>query len=241
MIMDHQTIEPGKSFRIGMIFDISPGWHIYWTNPGDAGLATSVKLHVPPGFKVGKVVFPVPTQFPMPGGIICYGYNTQLMLIAQVTPPDDLKARQQIPITAETDFLVCERICIGGKQSTSEIYTAAKGSGPRNVELFDHWQSLIPTPADQSPFVQSVSNDDNSVMIIWQNPVTDVTFFPGTSDAMSIGNITVLNRESHTQILFVPKYYDKTKLALVSCVAGFIDPQGVHRAVEFPVSFKGNN
>jgi DsbC/DsbD-like thiol-disulfide interchange protein len=240
-VMDTAAIEAGKPFRLGLQYDIAPGWHIYWTNPGDAGLATTVKVHGPPGFAISPIVFPAPTEFVMPGGIICYGYNTQLMLIATVTPPSDLAGKQQVAFSADTNYLVCENICLPGKQSLTSLLPIGRGSGMRNVDLFNHWSSLIPTPAAESSLIKSITSDDSSVTMIWKEPVSDVRFFPGASDSVAIQRITVLNQGNQTQILFVPKYYDKTKLGPISCVADFIDPQGVRRAVEFPITLKGSD
>ena len=33
------SIEPGASFWVGLRQRIAPGWHTYWTNPGDSGRA----------------------------------------------------------------------------------------------------------------------------------------------------------------------------------------------------------
>lgn len=240
LLMDTGSISPGKPFRLGMVYDISPGWHIYWINPGDAGLATSVKLHLPAGFTASPIVFPVPTQFVLPGGINCYGYNSRLMLITTITPPADLKVGPQVSISADTSYLVCEQVCIGGKQTASDLFSTGIGSGARNVDLFDHWSSLIPVPARQSPLVKSVSFDDSSVNIGWTEPVTRTVFFPGPSGAVSLVKIDAITEGKQTQVLFVPKYYDKTKLSPISCVVGFLDSHGLHRAIQFPITLKGN-
>ncbi len=30
---------PGRSFDAGLRLKMKPGWHVYWLNPGDSGLA----------------------------------------------------------------------------------------------------------------------------------------------------------------------------------------------------------
>ncbi|HWB53736.1 MAG TPA: protein-disulfide reductase DsbD domain-containing protein [Tepidisphaeraceae bacterium] len=236
LVTDTSAIQGGKPFRVGLVFDIAPGWHIYWTNPGESGLATKAVFHFPPGFEVGPITFPVPSRFVLPGGILCYGYNSQLMLIANVTPPANLQPHQQVLASAETKYLVCEDVCINGKQDTSTMLSVSRNSGLRNIELFDHWSSLIPVPAGRSQLVKSATSEDNSVIIQWKQSVSEVQFFPGASQSVSIGHITVVNHDSKTEILFVPKYYDKSKVQPITSVVGFIDPLGVHRAIELPVS-----
>lgn len=238
LVMDTSVIVPGKPFHLGLVYDIAPGWHIYWTNPGDAGLATKAEIHLPAGFTSTPIVFPMPTQFVMPGGIVCYGYNSQLMLITTVTPPADLPAGQNVLISADTKYLVCESVCIDGKQNVSFNFPVGRGAGLANIDLFNHWESLIPVPANQALIVRAITPEDDSITIQWDLPVTEVQFFPGASTAVSIGHITVVPQGQETQILFVPKYFDKTKLAPLPCVVGFLDPHGIRRAIEFPLRLR---
>lgn len=37
LISGHDSIQPGRNFQLGLKFQLEKGWHIYWTNPGDAG------------------------------------------------------------------------------------------------------------------------------------------------------------------------------------------------------------
>ena len=35
-----------RSVRIGVLFDLDPGWHLYWRNPGETGLPTLLRWQV---------------------------------------------------------------------------------------------------------------------------------------------------------------------------------------------------
>ena len=41
VVADTAGVEPGASFRLGVLLEMEPGWHTYWENPGDAGLPTT--------------------------------------------------------------------------------------------------------------------------------------------------------------------------------------------------------
>src|SRR6185369_17626506 len=90
LLADVKTVEAGKPFHVGVRLHIKPGWHVYWINPGDAGLPTRVKFSLPDGFKAGELKYPLPVRFEQ-GGVIGYGYHDEVMLIAEITPPADLK------------------------------------------------------------------------------------------------------------------------------------------------------
>src|SRR5687768_8264465 len=70
LLADTSAVKPGSTFRVGVRLTLEPGWHVYWINPGDSGVATKVKIDAPEGFKVGDVCYPVPTKFDQPGQAI---------------------------------------------------------------------------------------------------------------------------------------------------------------------------
>jgi hypothetical protein len=42
---DVDSFELGKQFRLGLHFQLTKGWHIYWSNPGGAGAGNSDHPH----------------------------------------------------------------------------------------------------------------------------------------------------------------------------------------------------
>ena len=39
MVSDTDAVAPGTAFRVALRMRMAPGWHTYWVNPGDAGVA----------------------------------------------------------------------------------------------------------------------------------------------------------------------------------------------------------
>jgi DsbC/DsbD-like thiol-disulfide interchange protein len=50
LLADASAIVPGKSFTVGLLLRMAPGWHTYWKFSGDAGLPTEIKWKLPPGW-----------------------------------------------------------------------------------------------------------------------------------------------------------------------------------------------
>src|SRR5207247_9661072 len=73
LLADVDSVKPGKPFNLGVLLKIKPGWHVYWKNPGDSGLATRVALKLPEGFKGGEPKFPIPVRFDRPGDVVAFG------------------------------------------------------------------------------------------------------------------------------------------------------------------------
>src|SRR5271170_7385737 len=84
------AVTPGKPFYLGIKLTMDPGWHIYWKNAGDAGLPTRVAFSLPDGFTAGPLIFPTPQRLEQPGNIVNFGYEDTVMLMAQITPPQNL-------------------------------------------------------------------------------------------------------------------------------------------------------
>lgn len=53
-------VAPGQTVTMAVLMQPEPGWHGYWTNPGDAGLPLSLDWSLPAGAEAGELRFPVP-------------------------------------------------------------------------------------------------------------------------------------------------------------------------------------
>src|SRR5438477_5769832 len=81
------ALVPGEPFLVGVHLKIAPGWHTYWRYPGDAGIPTEIKWQLPPGWRAGEIQWPIPLKLTEPGDIQIYGYQDEVLLIQQITPP----------------------------------------------------------------------------------------------------------------------------------------------------------
>ena len=48
LIPERDAIAPGATVAVALEENIRPGWHTYWINPGDSGLATKLSWQLPP-------------------------------------------------------------------------------------------------------------------------------------------------------------------------------------------------
>src|SRR6185503_19424912 len=80
LVADTTAIEPGKPFRVGVRLIMDPGWHTYWKDPGDAGLATTVAWKLPEGFSAGELGWPTAQQTIEPGDIKTNAYSGETLL-----------------------------------------------------------------------------------------------------------------------------------------------------------------
>jgi thiol:disulfide interchange protein DsbD len=136
LIPEVTTVDPGQPFEVALHLHSDPGWHTYWINPGDAGLATTITWTLPPGFTAGPIQWPTPEKHNM-GPLVTYGYAGDVYLLTTITPPKSGLPRH-FDVKAHTTWLVCKEECIPGKADL----TVTLDSGSLNLRL----------PVDNSDF-----------------------------------------------------------------------------------------
>ncbi len=129
LIPEKTLVEAGQPFGVILHLHSDPGWHTYWINPGDAGLATTIKWTLPPGFTAGPIQWPTPEKHAM-GPLVTYGYAGDVYLLTTITPPDSPGSDvSKIEIKAHAAWLVCQEECIPGKADLSvPLHFAPKGA-----------------------------------------------------------------------------------------------------------------
>ncbi len=106
LITDTDGVAAGQPFLAALRLRLAPGWHTYWRNPGDAGVAPEIALHGPAGTTVGPVQWPAPERV-REGDLMTYAYTGEVVLPMRVTPGSG-----GATLTAEANWLVCKDICV---------------------------------------------------------------------------------------------------------------------------------
>src|SRR5215467_7301 len=143
LLADTNAIVPGKAFTVGLLLRMAPGWHTYWKFSGDAGLPTELKWKLPPGWKIGEIQWPIPLKTVDPGDIETYGYENEVLLMQEVTPPLKVDT-SSVKLSTEANWLVCEKICIPGSATLQLDLPVASTSQPANTDVFARYRHLLP-------------------------------------------------------------------------------------------------
>ncbi len=138
----------GEPVFLGVSFDIKPGWHIYWKNPGGAGLATEIRWRLPEDAEHGDLLWPLPVAFTQSGDIPGYGYEGSVVLATE------LRSATALPGTAvvgaSVSWLACKDVCVlGSAELESSWAEVAIDPG------FSVWAESLPRTFDGSdaPFI----------------------------------------------------------------------------------------
>jgi len=147
LVADTTAAAPGGAFMAGLHLRLKPGWHTYWVNPGDSGLPVALEWKLPPGWKAGVLQWPVPKKFSADGEeMSSYGYDGELLLMTELTPPVDLPAGDAA-IHAHASWLACAKSCVPGSADlvlTLPVVSSSVGWRPANEELFSKFRAQLP-------------------------------------------------------------------------------------------------
>lgn len=144
LVAEHTSIGQGLGTRVGVLFEMEPGWHIYAQVPGDAGLPTTIALEGEPPLQIGPAQWPTPEEFLEAGEVKTFGYTGTLLVASELGIPLGMVLDRPLPETftvrANVEWLACKEICIPGKAQL-ELSLPVSTDPPvlsTHAQLFEH-------------------------------------------------------------------------------------------------------
>lgn len=217
LVASSRTAEPGKPVTLALRFKLAPGWHIYWLNPGDSGMATAPRLKLPEGWTASDWQFPIPVKFDQPGGYVGYGYKDEVTLLVEVTPAASF-TQGTATLGVHVDYLVCEAVCLPGDASLEVTLTSGVAS-PERKQDFDVWAARMPlgptpvvriTTEGRGETISSAGFARREVEVrlpFGEAGYTRAEVFPLTPDGLEVRNVGAELREYGAVISMEAKLY----------------------------------
>ena len=149
LVSESQTPAPGKTVTMALVIAPKPGWHTYWANPGETGLAPKLDWTLPDGAMASETRHPTPSKMVV-GGITTYVHEGPVTLLTDIMLPDTLRRGAALPIKLDADLLVCsEGACVPETVSLNLPLTVGDGRiDPSETDLFASARAALPTPID---------------------------------------------------------------------------------------------
>jgi thiol:disulfide interchange protein DsbD len=187
LISDVNSIKPGQKFRLGVLYRIEPGWHIYWRYPGDSGIPTKIEWQVPDGFKVQDLQWPLPLRDKEPGDLEVFDYSSEVLLFAQVEAPASLPPGP-LTIQAKSDWLVCQSLCVPGRAQLSLTLNSAANTASDSAQIFEKYASMVPKDLT-NPIGFGRLGKNLEINVPWAPSGASLDFFPLPSPDAVIGHV----------------------------------------------------
>lgn len=146
LVAEHTALVPGAATnRVALKLTPEPGWHVYWRNPGDSGIATQIQWTLPAGIAASEMEWPYPHAQRLEG-LTNYGYDSETLHLVPLTvqplpSPATLKAKAK--------WLVCQDICIPGQADLELTLPVADTAEPdaRWTAAFARTRTQLPMAA----------------------------------------------------------------------------------------------
>ena len=129
LVSESNVFRPGATTTVALRITMDPGWHTYWTNPGDAGLPLDAVWTLPTGVTVSALRFPTPSLLPLPP-LMSYGYEREVLVLADVTVASTVPIGTTLTLAVDTEFLVCADVCLPASAHTTLTARTASQVAP---------------------------------------------------------------------------------------------------------------
>jgi thiol:disulfide interchange protein len=196
LVLADDAAKAGETVLAGVHLKMESGWHTYWKNPGEAGMATKIEWHLPAGVTAGEIQWPLPEKLP-PAEVTTFGYQGEVVLLVPLKLAADVKPGA-LALSAKVSWLECKEQCIpagGDVQATLNVGAETKPSA--DAELLKQWQSKLPRANKVFSFKvhwdKKVDDDTRTLIIEGMQVAADKTlaidkadFFSNTNDDYEI-------------------------------------------------------
>lgn len=143
LVPEWRAVVPGRPMGLAVRFQLEPGWHVYWENPGESGIATAVEWTLPPGFRAGGLRFPIPERLVI-ADVVTHVHHGEPVFVTTVDAPAD--ATGKVRVSARVTYGICREVCVPGRAELELHLQVDRGAvtGPG-------WADLVARDAFRAP------------------------------------------------------------------------------------------
>ena len=229
LFAERAGIQPGETVWLALAIRLDPGWHTYWLNPGDSGMAPRLAWNLPEGFSAGALQAPPPSRFESEG-LVSLGYKDRVAFLVPITAP---AAWGGGPATVglKATWLVCRDLCLPESATFALELNGAAAPGPEG--LFAEARSKLPAPPDG--WTLRASRRDREVILAAEPPSgpgaeSPVAFFPARADEFTYDTATVLQKGPTVRLKVSP-----LAEAVPARLTGVLFAHGTALALDIPI------
>ena len=152
LIASSNSPRAGQAVLVGLEMIPQAGWHGYWSNPGENGLAPVVKWTAPAGVHFGPLEHPAPTLMNLMG-MPSYVHAGPHILLTRVTLSPNLSKGAMLPVVADVSWAACsDKLCVPERTRLSFRMTVGNGPPSADAGILHRALALIPRRAAAGTF-----------------------------------------------------------------------------------------
>ena len=203
LLSSRDAAAPGERFDAGFRLKMKPGWHVYWKNPGDSGLAPKLEWSLPPGWSATEFEWPAPRRLEAPP-LTSYGYEDEVVFPLTLEVPANARPGAREVLKAKATWLECRDVCIPGAASLALAVGVAQAARPRKGEAAALASARAAVPRlDESAAAGALWDGMKAILRLnGRHPLAE--FFPSTPDVFDNGHTPVSESPSETELTLMP-------------------------------------
>jgi len=203
LISARAAVRPGESFQAGLKLKLRDGWHVYWRNPGDAGLSPALAWRLPAGWSASPLDWPVPVRLEMPP-LTNFGYSGEVILPLTLSVPPGALPGTRARLRAKAEWLECREICEPGAADlalTASVEKNSRESAGDAAAIAASFAS-IPLPVPGAAAGASLDGDGVRLRLEGRHPLAE--FFPAEANTFKNARSAVSVSPLETEIALKP-------------------------------------
>ena len=127
LAFETQSPKPGSLIKVALVMDAKPGWHAYWTNPGEVGAPPRIEWKGPGDFIFSDLRQPAPKLMDVQG-IESFVHEGSFALLTTMRVPSGLTAGEPIPLSAKVSWLACSSTqCVPESRTLEKVLVVGEG------------------------------------------------------------------------------------------------------------------
>jgi len=111
IISEKTGFTPGETAWFAVRQELRENWHVFWVNPGDAGIPLSFNWTLPDGYAPGDILHPAPEFIPV-GPLASYAHEGAPVFLVSVSVPPSATPGDVVTVTIDAMWQTCEEICV---------------------------------------------------------------------------------------------------------------------------------
>ncbi len=178
LFLEHQVSPLGEPVRGAFELVHEEGWHTYWLNGGDVGLATEAIWDLPHGWSADPLEWPTP-EYIETSGLVSYAYEGRVLLPFTLHPPARVEPGVDYPIKVQLDWLECKETCVPG-EATLETKLSFDEVGVDSPEAEEVRSAFAQIPPETTDLKFRMDGDTLLLSLPegWENDGREIRFFP---------------------------------------------------------------
>ncbi|MFC3175397.1 protein-disulfide reductase DsbD family protein [Novosphingobium bradum] len=137
-------VQAGGTATLAIAMRPEPGWHGYWSNPGDAGFGMTLDWALPAGAQAAPPRYPVPRTLVV-AGLMNHVFEQAYGVLVDLRLPAGLAPGTRLPVRVKAEWLACtDQVCVPERAELATTLTI--GPAGRPDPQFDAWRAKLPAP-----------------------------------------------------------------------------------------------